>query len=136
MANDNLRNLYNTLKSCGYNPPSYDRFRKDMADDNNLRKVHATLQSEGYTPPAFDAFKADMGVTVATPSNTGTMQQIPRLKRATPSLCPTQALCPTPSLCPTQALLLSHLLTLHRLCQQLRMKRMHLLQKRLATGRG
>ncbi|MCM1142188.1 MAG: hypothetical protein NC453_26760, partial [Muribaculum sp.] len=72
MANDNLRNLWNTLKSNGYNPPEFDQFVKDMADEANLRKVHSTLQSEGYTPPAFDTFKADMGITAATPATTAT----------------------------------------------------------------
>jgi len=61
MASDNLKSLYNTLKNSGYNPPSYEQFVKDMADDNNLRKVHNTLIKEGYTPPTFDKFKLDMG---------------------------------------------------------------------------
>ena len=61
MNNDNLKNLYNTLISNGYNPPAFDQFVQDMQDENNLRGVYSTLQKEGYKPPKFDTFKSDMG---------------------------------------------------------------------------
>ncbi len=59
--NENLRNLYNTLISNGYNPPAFEQFVQDMQDENNLRGVYNTLQKEGYKPPKFDTFKTDMG---------------------------------------------------------------------------
>ena len=72
--NENLKNLYNTLVSNGYNPPAFDQFAKDMQDEKNLRGVYSTLQKEGYTPPAFDTFKSDMGIAPA-PSSSSTKKQ-------------------------------------------------------------
>ena len=72
--NENLKNLYNTLVSNGYNPPAFDQFVKDMQDEKNLRGVYSTLQKEGYTPPAFDTFKSDMGITSAYSSSSTTKQ--------------------------------------------------------------
>ena len=70
--NENLKNLYNTLVSNGYNPPAFDQFAKDMQDEKNLRGVYSTLQKEGYTPPAFDTFKSDMGIASAPSSSSTT----------------------------------------------------------------
>ena len=67
--NENLKNLYNTLVSNGYNPPAFDQFAKDMQNEKNLRGVYSTLQKEGYTPPAFDTFKSDMGIAPAPSSS-------------------------------------------------------------------
>ena len=72
--NENLKNLYNTLVSNGYNPPAFDQFAKDMQDEKNLRGVYSTLQKEGYTPPAFDTFKSDMGIAPA-PTSSSTPKQ-------------------------------------------------------------
>ena len=72
--NENLKNLYNTLVSNGYNPPAFDQFAKDMQDEKNLRGVYSTLQKEGYTPPAFDTFKSDMWIAPA-PSSSSTKKQ-------------------------------------------------------------
>lgn len=65
MPNENLKNLWNTLKNSGYNPPEYDTFSKDMENEDNLRGAYETLKKEGYTPPEFDVFKSDMGYVPA-----------------------------------------------------------------------
>ena len=62
MNNDNLKSLWGTLKECGYNPPKYEEFAKDMENDDNLRGVYSTLQKEGYTPPEYEVFRKDMGL--------------------------------------------------------------------------
>lgn len=86
--NDNLKNLYNTLVSCGYNPPAFDQFAKDMQDEKNLRGVYSTLQKEGYTPPSFDTFKSDMGYVAPAAQPQQTAAQ-PVVKQTTGQVNPT-----------------------------------------------
>lgn len=60
-SEQNIQNLWNTLKKRGYTPPELGKFADDMKDEGNLQRVWNTLKKEGYEPPEFDTFKADMG---------------------------------------------------------------------------
>ena len=66
--NENLKNLWNTLRNSGYNPPEFEQFVKDMQSEDNLKGAYSTLKKEGYTPPEFDTFKTDMGWKAAAAS--------------------------------------------------------------------
>ena len=64
---DNLKKVYSTLQSEGYELPAYEIFVKDMQDGENLRQVRQSLVNSGYTPPEFEEFKFDMFSNNPTP---------------------------------------------------------------------
>ena len=61
IGNENLKAIYNILKTEDYTPPAFKQFVKDMQEDSNLRGVYATLQKEGYITPPFSDFIANLG---------------------------------------------------------------------------
>lgn len=68
IGNDNLRAIYNILKTENYTPPVFEVFVKDMQEESNLRGVYATLKKEGYIVPPVEVFIEDMGYNTEQPS--------------------------------------------------------------------
>ncbi len=66
---DNLKKVYDTLLSEGFELPKYEEFVADMRDDKLLSEVRQSLIDAGYTPPEFSVFKADMWGTVRNKMN-------------------------------------------------------------------
>lgn len=68
IGNDNLRAIYNIIKTENYTPPIFEEFVKDMQEESNLRSVYATLKKEGYIVPPVEVFIEDMGYNTEQPS--------------------------------------------------------------------
>lgn len=58
---ENLKKVYINLKADGYVLPSYEKFKKNMADSAYMRKMHSMLMADGWDVPDYGTFRADMG---------------------------------------------------------------------------
>ncbi|MBD5341549.1 MAG: hypothetical protein HDR94_08240, partial [Bacteroides sp.] len=61
MAQDKIKNLYDTFVKEGYEMESEADFRKNLADPAKRKAAYDALKNEGYEMEAFDAFETNIG---------------------------------------------------------------------------
>lgn len=59
-AEENLKQLWTTLKDDRYDMPSFTKFKRDMSKEENVERLHSNLKN-AYNLPSQDQFKEDLG---------------------------------------------------------------------------